>query len=175
MQCCTRAFVGTFSRFLFYLPGDAETLFWSVCAIIGNMTGGQRSLDFTLSIGGKQIIRAYRDKTKIEDVFKNVKSYLKVRPIFVNTEKHVKAVYTICVLAYFRNRFLANQRKTGGEKDYLNSKSLYALFSNLLLILSFQFSVRNLGYSFAMFRLLDLPMRKNPGVSFYKLEGNIGF
>ena len=77
------------------------------------------------------VIRAYRDKTKIEDVFKNVKSFLKIRPFFVNTEKHVKAVYAICILAYFLNKFLANQRKTGGEKDYLNSKELYAPFSNM--------------------------------------------
>ena len=77
------------------------------------------------------IIRAYRDKTKIEDVFKNVKSFLKIRPFFVNTEKHVKAVYTICILAYFLNKFLANARKAGGEKDYLNSKDLYAPFKNI--------------------------------------------
>ena len=67
----------------------------------------------------------------IEDVFKNVKSFLKIRPFFVNTEKHVKAVYTICILAYFLNKFLANQRKSAGEKDYLNSKELYAPFKNI--------------------------------------------
>jgi transposase len=77
------------------------------------------------------VIRAYRDKTKIEDVFKNVKSFLKIRPFFVNTETHVKAVYTICILAYFLNKFLANQRKASGEKDYLNSKELYAPFKNI--------------------------------------------
>ncbi|QII12864.1 hypothetical protein KsCSTR_34850 [Candidatus Kuenenia stuttgartiensis] len=61
----------------------------------------------------------------IEDVFKNVKSFLKIRPFFVNTEAHVKAVYTICILAYFINRYLSNQRKAIGEKDFLNSKELY--------------------------------------------------
>jgi hypothetical protein len=64
--------------------------------------------------------------TNIEDVFKNVKSFLKLRPFFVNTEAHVKAVYTIYILAYFINRYLANQRKSIGEKDYLNSRELYA-------------------------------------------------
>jgi transposase len=78
-----------------------------------------------------KVIGAYRNKTKIEDVFKNVKSFLKIRPFFVNTEKHVKAVYTICILAYFLNKFLANQRKSAGEKDYLNSKELYAPFKNI--------------------------------------------
>ena len=79
----------------------------------------------------KSIIKAYREKTKIEDVFKNVKSFLKLRPFFVNTDEHVKAVYTICILAYFINRYLANQRKSTGENDYLNSKELYAPFKDI--------------------------------------------
>ncbi len=59
-----------------------------------------------------------------------MKSFLKISPFFVNTEKHVKAVY-ICILSYFLNKFLANQRKAAGEKDYLNSKELYAPFKNI--------------------------------------------
>ena len=82
-------------------------------------------------VNPRKVIGAYRDKTKIEDVFKNVKSFLKIRPFFVNTEKHVKAVYTICILSYFLNKFLANQRKAVGEKDYLNSKELFAPFKNI--------------------------------------------
>jgi transposase len=77
------------------------------------------------------IIKAYRDKTKIEDVFKNVKSFLKLRPFFVNTDAHVKAVYTICILAYLINRYLANKRKATGEKDFLNSHELYAPFKDI--------------------------------------------
>ena len=77
------------------------------------------------------IIKAYRDKTKIEDVFKNAKSFLKLRPFFVNTNAHVKAVYTICILAYFINRYLANKRKATGEKDFLNSNNLYAPFKDM--------------------------------------------
>jgi len=77
------------------------------------------------------IINAYRDKTKIEDVFKNVKSFLKLRPFFVNTDAHVEAVYTICILGYFINKYLSNQRKAMGEKDYLNSRELYAPFKDI--------------------------------------------
>ena len=106
----------------------SDKLLDGVCVFITNHIERQgRGFHVTPSM----VIRAYRDKTKIEDVFKNVKSFLKIRPFFVNTEKHVKAVYTICILAYFLNKFLANQRKTGGEKDYLNSKELYAPFSNM--------------------------------------------
>jgi hypothetical protein len=107
---------------------DSDKLLDGVCVFITNHIEQQgRGFKVTPSM----IIRAYRDKTKIEDVFKNVKSFLKIRPFFVNTEKHVKAVYTICILAYFLNKFLANQRKVGGDKDYLNSKELYAPFKNI--------------------------------------------
>ena len=107
---------------------DSDKLLDGVCVFITNHIERQgRGFKVTPFM----IIRAYRDKTKIEDVFKNVKSFLKIRPFFVNTEKHVKAVYTICILAYFLNKYLANQRKNTGEKDYLNSKELYAPFKNI--------------------------------------------
>ena len=107
---------------------ESDKLLDGVCVFITNHIEPQGR---GFKVTPLMVIRAYRDKTKIEDVFKNVKSFLKIRPFFVNTEKHVKAVYTICILAYFLNKFLANQRKTTGEKDYLNSKELYAPFSNI--------------------------------------------
>lgn len=106
----------------------AAKLLDGVCVFITNHIERQGR---GFKISPSKVIRAYRNKTKIEDVFKNVKSFLKIRPFFVNTEKHVKAVYTICILAYFLNKFLANQRKSAGEKDYLNSKELYAPFKNI--------------------------------------------
>ncbi len=106
----------------------ADKLLDGVCVFITNHIERQGR---GFKISSSKVIRAYRNKTKIEDVFKNVKSFLKIRPFFVNTEKHVKSVYTICILAYFLNKFLANQRKSAGEKDYLNSKELYAPFKNI--------------------------------------------
>jgi transposase len=73
----------------------------------------------------KRIIQAYREKTQIEDAFKNIKSFVKIRPFFVNKDEHVKAVYTICVLSYFINRYLSQRRKTLEGKDFLNSNQLY--------------------------------------------------
>jgi len=106
----------------------ADKLLDGVCVFITNHIKRQGR---GFKISPSKVIGAYRNKTKIEDVFKNVKSFLKIRPFFVNTEKHVKAVYTICILAYFLNKFLANKRKSAGEKDYLNSKELYAPFKNI--------------------------------------------
>jgi len=99
-----------------------------ICVFLTNQTE-KRGRGFKMK--PQTIIKAYRDKTKIEDVFKNVKSFLKLRPFFVNTNAHVKAVYTVCILAYFLNRYLANQRKAAGEKDFLNSNELYAPFKDI--------------------------------------------
>lgn len=89
---------------------DSDKLLDGVCVFITNHVERQgRGFKVTPIM----VIRAYRDKTKIEDVFKNVKSFLKIRPFFVNTEKHVKAVYTICILAYF-----FEQISRQSEKDH---------------------------------------------------------
>jgi len=107
---------------------QADKLLDGVCVFITNHTEKQGR---GFRIKPEAIINAYRDKTKIEDVFKNVKSFLQLRPFFVNTDAHVRAVYTICILGYFINKYLSNQRKAIGEKDFLNSKELYAPFKDI--------------------------------------------
>lgn len=96
-----------------------------VCVFISNHT------DFANNVfcfPPEKIITAYREKTKIEDAFKHIKSFLKIRPFFVNTDAHVRAVYNISVLAYFINKDLAERRKKIENTDYLNSKNLYEPF-----------------------------------------------
>lgn len=119
----------------------ADKLLDGVCVFVTNHTEKQGR---GFKVKPQTIIKAYRDKTKIEDVFKNVKSFLKLRPFFVNTDAHVKAVYTICILAYFINRYLANQRKAIGEKDFLNSRELYAPFKDVDIA---TLEDRNTGYT----------------------------
>lgn len=89
-------------------------------------------------LSAKRIIKTYREKTQIEDAFKNIKSFVKIRPFFVNKDEHVKAVYTICVLSYFINRYLSEKRKKSEGKDYLNSKHLYAPFRSCKLVTLFE-------------------------------------
>jgi len=107
---------------------QADKLLDGVCVFL---TNHKERFGPGFKVTPQNIIKAYRDKTKIEDVFKNIKSFLKIRPLFVNTEAHVKAVYTICILSYFINRYLANKRKETGDKDFLNSKELYAPFKDI--------------------------------------------
>lgn len=54
----------------------------------------------------QEAINPYREKEVIEEAFKNIKSFIKIEPMFVWTEDHVKAHYTICVLSYLVNRTL---------------------------------------------------------------------
>jgi len=82
----------------------------------------------------EKIIDGYRNKRKIEDAFKHLKSFLKIRPFWVNLDEHVKAVYTVCVLAYFLNLHLARMRSKYEKTDFLNSKKLYQPFKECKLI-----------------------------------------
>jgi len=82
----------------------------------------------------EKVIYGYRNKRKIEDAFKHLKSFLKIRPFWVNLDEHVRAVYTVCVLAYFLNLNLARMRSKYEKTDFLNSKKLYQPFRNSRLI-----------------------------------------
>ena len=92
----------------------AEKLLDGVCVFVTNHTAKQGR---GFKMNPQRIIKAYREKTKIEDVFKNVKSFLKIRPFFVNTDSHVKAVYTVCIVSYFINKYLSNKRKAIGDQS----------------------------------------------------------
>lgn len=54
----------------------------------------------------EEMLLAYRQKYLIESAFREMKSILKLRPWFVHKDEHVRAHYTICVLAYALERLL---------------------------------------------------------------------
>lgn len=96
-----------------------------VCVFVSNHT---EVSDNVFCFSAEDIILAYREKTKIEDAFKHIKSFLKLRPFYVNTDAHVRASYSINILAYFINKDLAERRKRIEGIDFLNSKHLYEPF-----------------------------------------------
>jgi transposase len=98
-----------------------------LCVFISNHC---ESSDDHFLVSANTLIRSYREKSVIEDVFKHLKSFLLLRPFYVHRDEHVRAVYTICVLAYVLNKDLAERRKALEGVDYLNSKNLYAPFRN---------------------------------------------
>lgn len=52
------------------------------------------------------MMEAYRQKYLIESAFREMKSILKLRPWFVYKAAHIRAHYTVCVLAYCLERLL---------------------------------------------------------------------
>ncbi len=62
-------------------------------------------------------ITPYREKVVIESVFRDIKSFIDIAPVYVWTEAHVKAHYTICVLAHLINRtIMISLHKNKGDK-----------------------------------------------------------
>jgi transposase len=57
----------------------------------------------------EELINAYRDKNRIEEAFRDVKSFLKFQPTFVYTDDHVRAHYTICILSYLLDVTVTNR------------------------------------------------------------------
>jgi transposase len=57
----------------------------------------------------EELICAYRDKDKIEEAFREVKSFIKFQPTFVYTDDHVRAHYTICILSYLLDLTITNR------------------------------------------------------------------
>jgi len=57
----------------------------------------------------EELINAYRDKNRVEEAFRNVKSFIKFQPTFVYTDDHVRAHYTICILSYLLDVTVTNR------------------------------------------------------------------
>jgi len=77
-------------------------------------------------------IKPYRDKTIIESAFRDIKSFIEIVPIGVWTDKHVKAHFTICVLAYFINRMIClrlHQNQGNLTKDVITHQRAYKILS----------------------------------------------
>jgi len=80
--------------------------FWM---LVTNLSEQNSQKEFIIS--SEKALRPYREKVIIEDAFRDIKSFLEVAPVYVRLEKHVKAHYTICVLAYLLNRTISNLLK----------------------------------------------------------------
>ena len=70
------------------------------------VTNHSEKKDQKFELSTEEAITPYREKEIIEEAFKEIKSFIKIEPVFVWSEDHVKAHYTICVLAYLINRTL---------------------------------------------------------------------
>ncbi len=62
----------------------------------------------------------YREKVVNESAFRDIKSFVEVKPVHVWTEAHVKAHYTCCVLSHLINRTLT--MRLHGQKGSLSKE-----------------------------------------------------
>jgi transposase len=74
------------------------------------------------------VVRPYREKVVIESSFRDIKSFLEISPVHVWKPEHVRAHYTICVLAHLIDRTLALRlHKSPGNDtaDIVSHERLY--------------------------------------------------
>jgi len=97
--------------------------FWM---LVTNHTALDKNEKFRME--AKNVLKAYRDKHIVESSFRDIKSFVEVAPVHVWKEKHVKAHYTICVIAHLINRCVAlDLAKNRGKKskEIISAQSLY--------------------------------------------------
>ncbi len=80
-----------------------------------------------------EVIRLYRDKAVIESAFRDIKSFVEVKPVYVWTEQHVRAHYTFCVLSYLINRTITlrlHKNKGHLTEEIVTHEKLYEKLSD---------------------------------------------
>ena len=81
----------------------------------------------------KDAIGPYREKVVIESAFRDIKSFVEVKPVYVWTPAHVKAHYTCCALSHLINRTLTLRlHETPGDvsKEVVAHERLYEELSD---------------------------------------------
>jgi hypothetical protein len=58
---------------------------------------------------GREIVAHYKGKWVVENAFREMKSFLELRPFFVWTDDHVKAHYDIAIMACFINNYICKR------------------------------------------------------------------
>ncbi len=84
-------------------------------------------------VPAREVIRPYQEKVVIESSFRDIKSFIDIAPMYVWTEAHVKAHYTICILSHLINRTLTlrlHQHQGETTKDIVSHERLYDSLSS---------------------------------------------
>jgi transposase len=92
--------------------------------LITNITKTTEPEEYRL--GPEKLVSAYRDKNRVKEDFKEVKSFLKFQPTFVYTDEHVRAHYTICILAYLLDVTVTNRLREAPVEDVGSVSKVYS-------------------------------------------------
>ena len=66
----------------------------------------------TFLVSAHDIVAHYKGKHVVENAFRELKSFIELRPFYVWTEEHVKAHYDIGIIACFINNFISRKIAT---------------------------------------------------------------
>ncbi len=70
-----------------------------------------------VELDGPTVLRAYRERDRIEKSIRTLKGILDLRPIFVRTVRHVKGHVFVCALAYQLRSMLRVVLRQGGSEQ----------------------------------------------------------
>jgi transposase len=98
--------------------------FWM---LVTNITENTEPPMYRLS--PEELIHAYRDKNKIEEAFRDVKSFINFQPTFVFTDEHVRAHYTICILSYLLDMTVTNKLREKPLEGVGSMNKVYRILS----------------------------------------------
>ena len=93
-----------------------------------SVTNHQEKKDVDFVKDTEEVVSAYREKVIIEASFRDIKSFVKIAPVHVWKEEHVRAHYTICILSHMIDRLisLALKENPGKEsKDVISHQRLF--------------------------------------------------
>ena len=65
-----------------------------------------------LDIKASEVVKAYKNLSQVEDAFREIKDFLKLRPIYHYSTSRVKGHVMVCVLAYLIETILGKSLKT---------------------------------------------------------------
>ena len=95
--------------------------------LVTNISETTEPEEFRLS--PEELIRAYRDRNRMEEGFKEVKSFLKFQPTYVYTDRHVRAHYIICILAYLLDVTVTNKLRESPVEDVGSVSKVYSMLA----------------------------------------------
>ena len=96
------------------------------------------------NVSSFDIIDHYRNKYVVENAFRELKSFLDLRPFYVRTEDHVKAHYDIGIIAYFINNYIY-EKLSGSDRNFEGFLKLIAKqFPKDIAILKKELKIKNI-------------------------------
>ena len=111
-----------------------------------SVTNHQEKKDVDFVKDTEEVVSAYREKVIIEASFRDIKSFVKIAPVHVWKEEHVRAHYTICILSHMIDRLISLALKENPGKESKDVISHQRLFEELAPCHLNEVEIPQLGY-----------------------------